>query len=101
MFNIKTTQRKTQLSVKIEGALTIYTVEDAANQLRELDKLDQKVVCDLSAVNELDTTGIQLLLSLVKSTNAKGGELIISKVNQLVNEVIDLFALSAVLGVRE
>lgn len=101
MFTIKATQRKTQLTLKLQGALTVYSVADSIEQFRDIKNFRQKVVCDLSELNELDTAGLQVLISLAKTTTAQGGEIALSKMNQSISELIELFALSKTFDLKE
>jgi anti-anti-sigma regulatory factor len=51
-------------TLKIEGALSIFTAQDWCARLRALSPEDYpEITLDLSGLTEIDTAGIQLLLA--------------------------------------
>jgi len=77
----------------ITDDLTIYAIEELKNGLnKELD-LYQKFELDLSAVEEVDSAGIQLLLALRIELLSKNKELRITETNQVVTKLLDSYEL--------
>jgi anti-anti-sigma factor len=50
--------------IAIQGEMTIYTAVEQKNKLIECLKPDHELCIDLSAVSEIDSAGLQLLLWL-------------------------------------
>lgn len=75
----------------IEGELSIYRAAELAQALQAwAAALPASVLpsLDLSAVTEMDSAGLQLLLSLRKTLQAQGQELCIAQASEAVREVL-------------
>jgi anti-sigma B factor antagonist len=81
-----------------EGELTIYRVGELKPCL--LDALTQSdaIELDLSAVSELDTSGVQLLMLIKREAVAAGKALTISGHSAAVLEVFELLGLGGWFG---
>lgn len=83
----KTTKSGTSLSV--EGELTIYSVNQAKQDLlQDYNNFSDQVALDLHKVSELDTAGIQLLLFLHKFLHELDKKLHLVKSNEHVDETL-------------
>lgn len=72
-----------------EGDLTIYYVAQIKDELfADYEKLADKVALDLTAVGEIDTAGVQLLLFAKKFFAAVRRPLFITKSNESVESVL-------------
>ena len=58
------------------------------------------VVLDLSLVRMLDSSGVGLMLVLVKGARAKGGKLILRNANELIRNVLKLTAMDRLLVIE-
>ena len=77
-------------SVRLEGDLTIYTAAQLKEQvLAELGTREQ-LTLDLSAVGELDTAGLQVLLLAEREARAAGKKLTIAQASGCVTEALKL-----------
>ncbi len=74
----------------IEGELTIYRAAELKQALLEALQQCEELDIDLSAVSEIDTAGIQLLIAAKKAAQAAGKAL---RLNALSDAVIEVFAL--------
>lgn len=92
-MKIKTTKNK----ISLEGDLIFETAEKEKEQLlAALDKIHsgKTVTIDLGKVNEIDSSGFQLLLALIRSLENRDTEFKIKKVRKVVFDVIELAGLN-------
>ena len=76
--------------IEIKGNLVASAIEDAFSALDALmESSSQDIVIDLSQVEDIDISGLQLLYSLKKTLEAEGS-LHINSVSALVMERISL-----------
>lgn len=62
-------QQQTRLI--FDGALTIYEAEEVRASLHEIAGTEQSVEVDLTGISEIDLSGIQLLLTLLREPRFK------------------------------
>ncbi len=89
---------KEQQRVAIEGELNIYTAAEWKKRLSELIDQGVNLDLDLSAVQELDTAGLQLLIMAKKGACARNQQLSLSNHSQTVLEVFELCGVAAFFG---
>ena len=81
---------KTAQLFKIDSDLTINTARDTAAALLSLlqDKKDLEI--DLSAVSEIDSAGLQLLIAAKRAATAAGCQLAFAGHSPAVLDILDL-----------
>ena len=84
--------------VHIRGPLTIYGAAQARDRFLQALRAGADIEIDLSAVDELDTAGFQLLLALKQEGRRKGCDVRLVGHSRAVLEVIDLYHMAAELG---
>ncbi|WP_260954607.1 STAS domain-containing protein [Pseudomonas citri] len=84
--------------IAIEGELSIYTAVQWKKRLDELISEGASLELDLSAVQELDTAGLQLLIMAKKTVAARSGQLRLSNHSHAVLEVFELCGMAAFFG---
>jgi len=95
----KTTAQKTQIS--LSGDLTIYHVSDIKKQLLDEPRaFDKKVFLDLKEIEEIDTSGVQLLLMLRKMVMQKGGTLTISEPSEATENILESLNCSLIFNLK-
>ena len=78
-------------NLAVEGEMTIYTAaENKAALFEHLDDCEE-LELDLSAVNEIDSAGLQILLVLKREAAVAGRQLRLVNHSQAVFEVLDRF----------
>lgn len=82
-------QQQSPGKLKLNGELTIYTATDRKAELINTLQAD-KIDLDLSAVSEMDSAGLQLLLLLKREADKAGKHLAISASNSVVQEAFDI-----------
>jgi anti-anti-sigma factor len=98
MLRYHTAQKDHQPALALAGALTIYTVAQARQEIpQRLAKLKAPVL-DLSGVEELDTAGVQLLLWLKGEAAGRGAALTLIDRSPAVVEVLDLLRQTSTFG---
>jgi anti-sigma B factor antagonist len=85
--------------VHVNGEMTIYTCGELKTRLlEELAAHPDTTRLDLSQVVELDTAGLQLLLTARRYASAAGCELQIENPSRVVTDVLELCRLDALLA---
>jgi anti-anti-sigma regulatory factor len=82
-------------TIKFDGDLTIYQVAEYQKQLVEKCDLVVSATVQLGVEVELDTAGIQLLISFQKQLQAAGGDLTVQTTGEQSTQVIEVFNLSS------
>jgi anti-sigma B factor antagonist len=82
-------------TIKIDGDLTIFQISEYHRQLVDKCQSVTSATVDLSDNTELDTAGIQLLISLQQQFQSAGGDLTVRTTGEASTKAIDLFNLSS------
>jgi len=98
MLSFHDSQKDHQSVLSLRGALTIYTVSQARQEIPARLAECKAQVLDLSGIDELDTAGVQLLLWLKHEAASRGTELTLAHHSPPVVEVLDLLRLTATFG---
>ena len=77
-------------SLSIDGELTIYTVQQYKEAIVESLSVDKVLEVDLSGVDEVDVSGLQLLAALDKQLAENGNEMKITLASDVVIEAIEI-----------
>ena len=91
----------TDVHLRLEGELTIYTAQDTRQRLLQVlaaDTAPQVLRLDLRAVTETDTAGIQLLLAARGHALSLGREVRFGGMPRGVEAAIQLLGLEDVFG---
>jgi anti-sigma B factor antagonist len=83
--------------LKLQGDFTIYAAADSKSELLAAVRDNPALHMDMTAVEEIDTSGVQLLLLMQREAKKTGHQLEITAASDAVKEVIHLFDLQAVL----
>lgn len=87
-----------RLRVRAAGDMTIYAAADLKPALLETLTQGDDIEIDLSAVSELDTSGVQLLMLLKREAGAAGKPLTLTRHSPAVLEVFELLGLGGWFG---
>lgn len=86
------------MTLKVERELTVYNVEDVMEKLKGLTKGRKKaLLLDLTEIEDIDTAGLQLLVSLQKYGDSKNCDCKI----RISKDMKELFAKYGALHVLE
>jgi anti-anti-sigma factor len=98
-MSVQITPNADSLVVEFGPDLTIFTVRDCYEALKKLAGLTMdKVILDLSAVNDFDSSGVQLVLWVMQHHKDKHFTLTHSE-NPAVSRVLQLYSLDFGSGV--
>ena len=75
--------------LSIDGELTIYTVQEYKKSLAEKFVVDKVLEMDLTGVDEIDTSGLQLLAAMSKELFDNGSEMKITQASDVVTEALE------------
>jgi anti-sigma B factor antagonist len=82
----------------IDGELTIYRAAELKPVLLNALEGNKEVEIDLSAVSEVDTAGVQLLMMTKRAAQARGATLRLSAHSPAVVDALQLLDLAAFFG---
>jgi anti-anti-sigma factor len=92
-MSVQITPKADFLVVEFGHDLTIFTVRDCYEALKKLASMTmEKVILDLSAVNDFDSSGVQLVLWVMQHHKDKNFTLTHSE-NPAVSRVFQLYSL--------
>lgn len=74
--------------VTVDGELTIYEVSGYHDVLKEGFQADKNMVVDLSSVEEVDASGLQLLAAYGKKAISNGAEISFVNMNDVAREAL-------------
>lgn len=96
---LKTTANNGNLLLALDGELSIFqAAERKPELLHVLSLVQQTLSLDLSAVDEIDTAGVQLLLLLQREIQRSGREIEVVAYSPAVLAVFDLLQLHELFG---
>lgn len=90
------------LLVKIIGEVDVYTSIDLKKELSKLIDADKnKLIIDLLKVNYMDSSGLGVLVALLKQIKKKGGTLKLVNLPVSVKKIFDLTRLTKFFDIYE
>jgi anti-sigma B factor antagonist len=85
------------VNVSVSGDIEMMTIKELKEKLLDLGQnVDKDIELDLSSVEYIDSSGVGVLISLLKLQKKKGKSLKIRKVSTKVLNVLKLSSLSEV-----
>lgn len=97
-MEIRSERHEASLRLYPEGEMTIYRAADLKPALLDALVQGDEIELDLSAVSELDTSGVQLLMLMKREAVAAGKALKLSGHSPAVLEVFELLDLGGWFG---
>ena len=87
------------ITIALCGRLDIDSVPDARQYLEKLieENPGASIILDLAEMEYISSFGLSLLIGVLKETRRGGGELVLSRVRQFVDQVIDIANLKPIL----
>ncbi len=96
---INKTQNGTTLNIALEGRLDTTTAPELEAELNQSLAGAEKLHFDFTSLNYISSAGLRVLLSAQKIMSKKGG-MVISNVNEIVQEVFDVTGFSDILTIE-
>jgi anti-anti-sigma factor len=81
--------------------MTIYAIDDLKNALNEEIDLYDRFDLNLSAVEEIDSAGVQLLFALSSELILRNKELIISSQSEVVTKIMESYNVTSTFNIGE
>jgi anti-anti-sigma factor len=92
-------EKKDHVSMlSLEGEMTIYTAMEQKSQLHEQLMECEELELNLSAVGEMDSAGLQVLLVMKREAEATGRQLRLINHSRAVYEVLELLNMQGHFG---
>ena len=88
-MSIKIENDEEKTSLCIDGELTIYTAQEYMNSITEGFVADKLLELDMSGVEEIDTSGLQILAAMGKELTNNGCEMKIVSVSDVAKEALE------------
>ena len=94
-MEIKIEKNSDPMNIAITGDIEMMTIKDLKTKLLDIGSSEDKdIELDLSGVNYIDSSGIGVLISLLKIQKSKGKYFKITKISPKVSNVLKLSSLS-------
>ncbi len=87
-MSIKIEDDEHKTSLCIDGELTIYTAQEYRQSIIAGFTANKKLELDLTEVEEIDTSGLQILAAIAKELAENGNEMKIIAVSDVANDAI-------------
>jgi anti-sigma B factor antagonist len=98
-MEIRMNESDDRISLEVFGDIEMMTIKNFKEKLLELGlRTEKDIELDLSNVEYIDSSGVGVLISLIKMQKKKGKNLIINKVSPKVLNVLKLSSLSDIFG---
>jgi anti-sigma B factor antagonist len=99
-MDIEVREDDSLVQVIVNGDIEMMTIKSFKQKLFEIGQnIDKDIDIDLSNVDYIDSSGVGVLISLLKLQKKKGKSLNISKVSPKVQNVLKLSSLSDVFNI--
>lgn len=100
-LNIDVIDEKSQLVMYISGEVDIYTAPDLKKELLGLTlQQGNTVIVDLSNVNYMDSTGIGVFISALKSTKENDSQLKLVNLQSQVMRLFEITGLNEIIDIQ-
>jgi len=93
-LGLSTRAESRSVIVAIEGELDIATADDLREHVQQaMDEHGPWLILDLSALDFMDSSGLNVIISTYRSVREAGGSLSLAALNERVTKVVRLFGL--------
>ena len=89
-MGIKIENAEDKTTLCIDGELTIYTAQEYKNSIAESFVADKLLELDISGVEEIDTSGLQILAAIGKELTNNGCEMKIVSTSDVAKEAFEI-----------
>lgn len=101
-MNIEIIEENGQIKALLNGRLDTAAASDIAPQFKLLgEKADQEIVLDFTHLEYISSSGLRLLIGLRKESAAKGGKIIIEKINDSIRNVFTMTGFYSLFEIRD
>lgn len=88
--------------VTLRGRLDAASAPDLREEFREfIESGHNRIVLDFAAVNFIDSSGISVIITLLKAATSKGGDVVLTRLTPQVRTILELTRLYKVFRIHE
>jgi len=88
--------------VSVKGRMDAVTSPEFETELNELITQGQKnIIVDFNELEYISSAGLRSILATAKKLKAKGGQLVLSSLKDVVKEVFDISGFSSIIPIYE
>ncbi len=99
-MNIDIVNEQDIIKVSVVGNIEMLTIKNFKNQLFEIAQTNDKdIELDMSHVDYIDSSGVGILISILKIQKNKGKKLLINKVSPKVLNILKLSSLAELFNI--
>jgi anti-sigma B factor antagonist len=99
-MEVKVEKNNDTINISVSGDIEMLSIKEFKNSLLGVGENENKdIELDLSKVNYIDSSGVGVLISLMKVQKSKSKNLKITKVSKKVEDVFKLSSLSDIFNI--
>ena len=101
-MSVTSTKSDNNTKIKIETSrLDVSNMQDIKSDIESIIDTDKNIILDLSQIEFLDSSGLSVLISILKQLNkAEGSSLILCGLNSQPNELMQITQLDGVFDIQ-
>ena len=93
---------KGSVKAELNGRLDTAAAAEVASQFALLsEKANQEIILDFAHLDYISSSGLRLLITLRKDSAAKGGKVIIEKINDSIRNVFTMTGFYSLFEIRD
>lgn len=101
-MDIEIKEENGNIRAVLSGRLDTAAASEAAPQFGELcAKADREITLDFAGLDYISSSGLRLLIGLRKESAAKGGKVIIEKINDSIRNVFTMTGFYSLFEIRD
>lgn len=100
-INVKTENIEDMSLVEIEGEVDTYTSSKIKQDILKIVENNSKLIISLEKVKFIDSTGLGILIGILKKVKEKEGEMVIVSPNSYINQIFEITGLFKVFKIVE
>lgn len=101
-MTIEIKEENGSVRVLLNGRLDTAAAADVAPQFNQLSECaDKEITLDFSDLQYISSSGLRLLIGLRKSSAAKGGKVIIEKINDSIRNVFTMTGFYSLFEIKD
>ena len=101
-MNIEIKEENGGVRAVMEGRLDTAAAAETAPQFGQLcEKADREITLDFARLDYISSSGLRLLIGLRKASAAKGGKVIIEKINDSIRNVFTMTGFYSLFEIKD
>ncbi len=100
-INVKTEKIDDITLIEIDGEVDTYTSSKIKQDILQVVEQTPKIIISMEKVKFIDSTGLGILIGVLKKVKEKEGEMIIVSPNSYINQIFEITGLFKVFKIVE